>query len=118
MGTNNFFLPHKCTFYLGVPSSENEVSSITEETETTADDVTAGDAVRRGSRIRRTPKKYGYDEFADMVTVDHCANVFCVTEPSTLKEALKSPNAKGFNKRLILSMSHCKKRSRGTWWLQ
>ena len=49
---------------------------------------------RVGGRTRRPPKRYGYDEFADLVTVDHHAGVCCVAEPSTLKEAMMSPDAK------------------------
>lgn len=51
-------------------------------------------AVKQSSRIRKPPKRFGYDEFADVVTVEHYANMCCVTEPSTLKEAMVSPNAK------------------------
>lgn len=31
--------------------------------------------------------RYGYDEFPDIFTTDHYANMCCVTEPNTLKEA-------------------------------
>ncbi|CAK6974377.1 Retrovirus-related Pol polyprotein from transposon TNT 1-94 [Scomber scombrus] len=58
-----------------------------------SDEATVSESARESSRIRKPPKRYGYDEFADKVT-DHIANVCCVTEPSTLKEALMSPNAK------------------------
>lgn len=44
-------------------------------------------------RHRRAPKRYGYDEYADTVTVEHHANMCRVTEPITLKEAMVSPNA-------------------------
>lgn len=38
------------------------------------------ESARESSRIRKPPKKYGYDEFADKVTVHHIVNVCCVTE--------------------------------------
>ena len=49
---------------------------------------------RVGSRTRRPPRRYGIDEFADLVTVDHYASVCCVAEPNTPKEAMMSPDAK------------------------
>lgn len=76
-----------------VSCSENEISINTDESGTTADEKTGSESAGKHSRIRKPPKRYGYDEFADIVTVDHFANVCCV-EPSTLKEALMSPNAK------------------------
>lgn len=66
----------------------------TEEKGTPADEATVSEPARQSSRIRKPPRRYGYDEFADIVTVDHYANMCCVTQPSTLKEALMSPNAK------------------------
>jgi len=30
---------------------------------------------RVGGRIRKPPKRFGYDEFADLVTVEHYASV-------------------------------------------
>lgn len=71
--------------------SENEVIVKTDETSV---DATVDETAREAGRIRKPPKRYGYDEFADLVTVDHYASVCCAAEPSTLKEALMSPNAK------------------------
>ncbi len=62
--------------------------------EKTSIDVTVDETAKDVGRIRKPPKRYGYDEFADLVTVDHYANVCCVAEPGTLKEATMSPNAK------------------------
>lgn len=77
-----------------VPCSENEITMTTDESETRDDEVTVNSTVRTSNRIRRTPRRYGYDEFADTVTVDHHAKMCSVTEPITLKEAMMSPNAK------------------------
>ena len=77
-----------------ISCSENEISINTDERRTSADEATVSESARESSRIRKPPERYGYDEFADAVTVDHFDNVCCVTEPSTLKEALMSPNAK------------------------
>lgn len=44
--------------------------------------------LREGGRIRRAPRRCGYEEFPDIVTVDRYANVCRVTEPRTLKEAM------------------------------
>ncbi|KAL7372982.1 hypothetical protein ABVT39_025155 [Epinephelus coioides] len=74
--------------------SENQVTINTDERGTPADGATVNESSRESGRVRKPPNRYGYDEFADMVAVDHYANVCCVTEPSTLKEALMSPNAK------------------------
>ena len=73
--------------------SENEITIKTDESET-QHEVTADSTVRTSGRIRHAPRRFGYDEFADIVTVDHYANMCRVTEPITLKEALVSPNAK------------------------
>lgn len=75
-----------------ISCSENEVIMKTDER--TPVDATVDETAREGGRIRKPPKRYGYDEFADLVTVDHYATVCCVAEPSTLKEAMMSPNAK------------------------
>lgn len=72
--------------------SENEVDMKTDKT--TSVDVTVDKTAREGGRIRKPPKRFGYDEFADLVTADHYAGVCRVEEPSTMKEAMMSPNAK------------------------
>ena len=66
----------------------------TDESEMRHDEVTADSTVRASGRIRTAPRRFGYDEFADIVTVKHHANMCRVAEPITLKEALVSPNAK------------------------
>lgn len=75
-----------------ISCSENEVIMKTDER--TPVDATVDETAREGGRIRKPPKRYGYDEFADLVTVDHYASACCVAEPSTLKEAMMSANAK------------------------
>ena len=77
-----------------VLTSESEITMRTEESETQDDEVPVDTTVRKSNRIRRTPRRFGYDEYADTVTVDHHANMCCLTEPITLKEAMVSPNAK------------------------
>lgn len=69
----------------------NEITFKTGESESRDDEVVT---IRASSRIRNAPRRYGYDDFADTVTVDHHANMCRVTEPITLKEAMVSPNAK------------------------
>ena len=66
----------------------------TDESETKDYQVTVESTVRTSGRIRNAPRRFGYDEFADVVTVDHYANMCRVTEPLSLKEAMESPNAK------------------------
>ncbi len=75
-----------------ISCSENEV--IMKADEKTSIDVTVDETAKDVGRIRKPPKRYGYDEFADLVTVDHYANVCRVAEPGTLKEAMMSSNAK------------------------
>lgn len=58
------------------------------------DDTPVNEAPRECGRVRKPPTRYGYDEYADTVTVEHYANVCSVNEPSTLKEAMTSSNAK------------------------
>ena len=77
-----------------VTHSENDTTMEMDECETEDDKVIVESTVRTSSRVRRAPKKYGYDEYADTVTVEHHANMCCVAEPVTLKEARMSPNAK------------------------
>lgn len=75
-------------------SSKSEVTLNTEGSQTTTEDTTVSEAEKDSGRIRKPPRRFGYDEFADVVTVEHYANIVCVTEPNTLKEAMTSPNAK------------------------
>ena len=77
-----------------ISCSDNETIMTPEETGAPADEATVSEAMRESSRIRKAPTRYGYDEYADVVTVDHYANVCHVTEPITLKEALMTSNAK------------------------
>ena len=77
-----------------VPCTENEITMKTDESETRDDEVTVESTVRTSGRIRNAPRRFGYDEYADVVTVDHYANMCRVTEPLSLKEAMESPNAK------------------------
>lgn len=72
----------------------NEVTLHTDERQTSTEETVASDAAKGDQRIRRPPKRYGFEEFADVATVDHYANLCCVTEPKTLEEAMSSPNAK------------------------
>lgn len=74
--------------------TENEIIVKTDESETKDDEVTVENAVRKSGRIRKAPSRFGYNEFADVVTVDHHANRCRVTEPLLLKEAMESSNAK------------------------
>lgn len=62
--------------------------------EKTSVDVTVDETAKDGGRIKKPPKRYGYNEFADLVAVDHYASVCPVAEPGTLKKAMMSPNAK------------------------
>lgn len=64
--------------------TENEIIVKTDESETKDDEVTVESAVRKSGRIRKAPSRFGYDEFADVVTVDHHANVSC--DRATLTE--------------------------------
>lgn len=68
----------------------------TDESETKDDEVTVENAGRKSGRIRKAPSRFGYDEFVDLVTVDHHAIMCRVTEPLSLKEAMESPNAKNW----------------------
>ena len=77
-----------------VPCTENEINMKTDESETRDEEVTVESTVRKSGRIRNAPRRFGYDEFADVVTVDHYANMCRVTEPLSLKDAMESPDAK------------------------
>lgn len=58
-------------------------------------EVTVNSTVRTRCRIRKTPRRYEYDAFVGMLTVDHHANIqYHVTEPNALREAMMSPKAK------------------------
>lgn len=67
-----------------VHCTENEIIMKTEDSETKDDEVTVESTVRKSGRIRNAPRRFGYDEFADVVTVDHYANVSC--DRATLTE--------------------------------
>ncbi|KAL7399994.1 hypothetical protein ABVT39_005028 [Epinephelus coioides] len=54
--------------------SENQVTINTDERGTPADEATVNESARESGRVRKPPKRYGYDEFADMVAVDHYAS--------------------------------------------
>lgn len=90
-----------------VENSCSENQFVMETDERTPVNADVNETTRKSDRIRKTPKRYGYDEYADLVTVDHYANVCCVTEPSTLKEAMMSSNAKEWQKavRTLLSFA-------------
>lgn len=63
--------------------TENKIIVKTDESETKDGEVTVESAVRKSGRIRKPPSRFGY-EFADVVTVDHHANVSC--DRATLTE--------------------------------
>lgn len=96
------------------PCSENEVTLNTDERQTNTENTTVSEAVRENRRIRKPPKRFGYDEFADVVTVEHYASMCCVTEPNTLKEAMSSPNAKEWQEAADLEYESCWKMTHGT----
>ena len=67
-----------------VLTSESEITMRTEESETQDDEVPVDTTVRKSNRIRRTPRRFGYDEYADTVTVDHHANMCCLDRKSVV----------------------------------
>lgn len=58
-----------------VSCSESEATVNAEERGASVDETPVNEALRESGRIRKPPKRYGYDEFADIVTVEHFANV-------------------------------------------
>ncbi|KAE8297894.1 Copia protein Gag-int-pol protein Copia VLP protein Copia protease [Larimichthys crocea] len=74
--------------------SDSDAGSVPDESGASANETPVTEAPRECGRIRKAPKRYGYEEFADIVTVEHYANVCSVKEPTTMKEAMLSSNAK------------------------
>lgn len=56
--------------------TENEIIK-TDESETKDDEVTVESTLKKSGRIRKAQSRFGYDKFADVVTVDHHENVLC-----------------------------------------
>lgn len=81
---------------------DNKDCNNTNETEVTLqleEDLTIPEQPRRGERQRVPPVRYGYDEFADVMTVNshkvqHVAYACHVIEPGSMDEAMSGDNAK------------------------
>ena len=68
------------------------------EVDVNQNEVNSDDESRHSERQRRPPVRFGYDEYADTVTLEHrvhhvAYNASHIVEPKTLKEALESDHA-------------------------
>lgn len=70
-----------------VSYSGNEATMNTDERRAPVDEAPVNEALREGGRIRKPPKRYGCDEFSDIVTL--IIIVCCETEYESLLEKEK-----------------------------